>query len=58
MSAYRYRVNFGNGQVHYPGATKRECFAFIAAHCDGFAFVEWCDPDTGEWFATGTNHQQ
>jgi hypothetical protein len=51
-TAYRYRVNFGNGQVHYPG-NRSACWRFVAAHGDGFTFIEWQDPDTAEWFAAG-----
>jgi hypothetical protein len=56
MKTYRYRVNYGQGQVEYPGS-KAECFRFLAEHCRdcGFAYVQWQDPDTGDWFRTGTN---
>jgi hypothetical protein len=57
-STLRYRVNFGNGQVHYPG-DKRACFRYIgdpANDCGGYAFVEWQDPETGDWFRTGLEH--
>jgi hypothetical protein len=49
---YKYRVNFGNGQVHYPG-NKRACLQYIAQYGDGWSFVEWQDPETGDWFKTG-----
>lgn len=50
----RYRVNYGNGQVEYPG-DKRACLRWIAnlTQYQSLAFVEWRDPDTGEWFRTG-----
>lgn len=54
--AYRYRVNYGNGQVDYvPGHTRRACNALIAAHLGGGppGYVEFQDPDTREWFRTG-----
>lgn len=52
----RYRVNFGNGQV-YDVARKAEAFRYIASleQYAAFAFVEWQDPETGDWFRTGTN---
>lgn len=52
-SSYKYRVNFGQGQVHYPG-DRKACWRFIAS-LDNSAgcFVEWQDPDTGDWFSTG-----
>lgn len=54
-----YRVNFGNGQVHYAG-DKKACLRYIAVDMARdqyrqFAFVEFQDPDTGDWFRTGTN---
>lgn len=55
----RYRVNFGNGQVHNVlGDTKRACFAYLAMLESGNwgvggAYVEFQDPDTGEWFSCG-----
>lgn len=51
-SGYTYRVNFGNGQVHYAG-NKRQCQQFRAEHGDDCAFVEWQDPDTLDWFPIG-----
>lgn len=51
-SGYKYRVNFGNGQVHYAG-NKRECQRFRAAYGDGYTFIEWQDPDTLDWFNIG-----
>ena len=45
----RYRVNFGNGQVHAAGS-KGECLRFIAQYGDGYTFLEWQDPETLEWF--------
>lgn len=59
----RYRVNYGNGQVEYPEANrhglKAACIAYIAAMdlYRDYAFVEFQDPDTDEWFACGTNHR-
>ena len=56
--SYRYRVNFGNGQVQYvDGNTKKACYAYLANpenNCGGWAFVEFEDPDTGDWFRLGT----
>jgi hypothetical protein len=44
-----FRVNFGNGQIHYAG-TRAACEQFIAAFGDGFAFVQFQDQQTGDWF--------
>ena len=57
----RYRVNYGNGQVHYTAnGTKKECFAYIASDaCEtyrDFHYIEFQDPDTGEWFPTGNHY--
>jgi hypothetical protein len=54
-----YRVNFGNGQVHYPGLTypgltRAQCERYATDHGDGYAFVEGKDPDSGEWFRLQT----
>ncbi len=43
----KYRVNFGNGQVHYAGGRK-ECERFIAESCDGYTFLQV--REDGEWF--------
>jgi hypothetical protein len=43
-----YRVNYGNGQVEYPGGLKA-CRQFLTT-CDGFAFVQQLDLETGDWF--------
>ena len=51
-SHLKYRVNFGNGQVHYAG-DKSACFRFRALYGDGYTFIEWQDPQTGEWFTCG-----
>lgn len=48
----RYRVNFGNGQVHYAG-TRAECVRFVKDHGDARTFLEWQDPETREWFPVG-----
>jgi hypothetical protein len=44
-----YRVNFGNGQVHYAGS-RAECERFARDYGDGFTFVQWQDIQTGDWF--------
>jgi hypothetical protein len=51
-----YRVNYGNGQV-FDAGTRADCFRHIAEMDQHrrFAFVEWQDPDTGDWFRTGNN---
>ena len=55
-----YRVNYGNGQVSDCVQTKREAFRMIAndnTRNDPYAglyFVQWRDPETGDWFNTGT----
>ena len=43
-----YRVNFGNGQVHYAGSLAA-CERFIRDHGDGFTFLERYEPETGDW---------
>lgn len=52
----RYRVNFGNGQVYEPG-DKRACLRYLAEIqgelYGAYAFVEWQDPETLDWFPTG-----
>lgn len=45
---YDYRVNFGNGTVHYAGSLF-ECLRFIYSHGDAATFLEQRDPDTGDW---------
>lgn len=51
---YVYRVNFGNGQVHYAGS-KRDCQRFAAEHGGATAFVEWQDPESLDWFRVSSN---
>jgi hypothetical protein len=50
----RYRVNYGNGQVWY-APSKREAYAHIRSmdRYQEHAFVQFQDPDTGDWFDTG-----
>lgn len=43
-----YRVNFGNGQVHYAGSLK-ETLAFVRDFGDAHTFIQKRDPDTFEW---------
>lgn len=54
---FRYRVNFGNGQVEYvPGDSRVACERYIADpanRCGAAAFVEFQDPDTGDWCQAG-----
>ena len=45
----RYRVNFGNGQVK-DVPSKAEAARALAAHGDDYAFVQWQEPQSGEWF--------
>lgn len=51
-----YRVNFGNGTVHYPsglGVSEFEsCISFIEEYGDGHTFLEQRDFDTGDWYAS------
>jgi hypothetical protein len=42
-----YRVNFGNGQVHYAG-DRAACVRFIKDHGDAFTFLQF--RQHGEWF--------
>jgi hypothetical protein len=53
----RYRINFGNCQVHYPGDLKA-CFRFIATDkADGpRPYIEFQDRDTGDWFRSKANN--
>ena len=44
----RYRVNFGNGQVHYAG-DRESCVRYIATF--GCGFLEFKDAETGDWFS-------
>ncbi len=49
---YRYRVNYGNGQI-LDMDSKRLALQYIAALKDqykAFAFVERQDPETLDWF--------
>lgn len=46
----RYRVNWGNGQVDYPG-DRRACEAYARQSGDGYAFVQFQDRQSGEWFS-------
>ena len=52
MRAYRprYRVNFGNGQVH-DVASPRDGYRLIKAQdaYKEYAFVEWFDALNGDW---------
>jgi hypothetical protein len=50
----RYRVNFGNGQVE-DVESKKAGYAVIAAMdlYQDAAFIEFQDPDTGDWFPIG-----
>ena len=51
----KYRINFGNGQVAYlPYGGKREYLRFAIEQADGHAYVQFQDPDTGEWFCVGS----
>ena len=44
-----YRINLGNGQIHYAGSL-RDCLSWIARHGDGFSFIQFRDSETNEWF--------
>jgi hypothetical protein len=52
----RYRINYGNGQIEAP-ATRQQARADLAHYrrsnpnAGDFAFLEFEDPDTGDWFA-------
>ncbi len=52
----RYRVNYGNGQV-WEAPSKKAAFRHIAEMdlYQEFAYVQWFDEESGEWFRTGTN---
>lgn len=43
-----YRVNFGNGQVHYAGSLK-ETLAFVRNYGDAQTFIQKRDLETMEW---------
>lgn len=43
----KYRVNFGNGQVHYAG-NRAECERFLTELNDEHAFLQF--KENGEWF--------
>lgn len=54
----KYRVNYGNGTVSSETTSKRlalrqraECFA--QEKYGAYSFVEFQDPDTGDWFSCG-----
>lgn len=44
----RYRINYGNGQVDYPGSLAK-CRAALPS-CGGFAYIQFRDNQTGDWF--------
>lgn len=46
---HEFRVNFGNGQVHYE-KSRAACERFISAYGDGWTFLQRRDAETGEWF--------
>lgn len=46
----RYRVNFGNGQVHYAGS-RLDCISYIRRYGDRYSFVEFQDSESGDWFS-------
>lgn len=48
-NALRYRVNFGNGQVH-DLESKSACVHYIADYGDSYSFLQWQEPETGDWF--------
>jgi hypothetical protein len=55
-NALRYRVNFGNGQVH-DVESKAAAGRYITDYGDAWSFVQWQDPQTGDWFkACGDFH--
>jgi hypothetical protein len=60
----KYRLNFGNGQVSNTFDSKRAAMAERAMLAEysrrinqapGPLTLQFRDPDTGEWFACGTN---
>lgn len=50
---FSYRVNFGNGQVHYAG-DRVKCLRFVEQWGDGSTFLQRRDFETGEWFKVRT----
>lgn len=46
----KYRINFGNGQVDYPGSLKK-CRAYLKTITNwNGAYIQFKDFQTGEWF--------
>ena len=50
-SKLRYRINFGNGQIHEtPNGTKAECAAWIRLYGDAYTAIE---PNPSNWCGSG-----